>query len=180
MSSAPVAEMRTSTDGALALALAAEAVVAETPVERPHLVPNVVAPVALGAIDVAELQGKMVAALGSVKGQQSASEQIEEAMLALEGDTVSVQTGLSKTMLPVVVNAEAEKILKGVLREVNAALKLVLLPGVPAAASTVKRPARAASSGSAAELAEKHPVVQEARRLFSAEISNVIDLRDKD
>jgi DNA polymerase-3 subunit gamma/tau len=100
-------------------------------------------------------------------------------MLALEGDTVSVQTGLSKTMLPVVVNAEAEKILKGVLRDVNAALKLVLLPGV-AAAGAVKRPARAASAGSAAELAERHPVVQEARRLFSAEISNVIDLRDKD
>jgi DNA polymerase-3 subunit gamma/tau len=178
MSGAPVAEMRTATEGALALA--AEAVVAEVVVERPHLVPNVVAPVALGAIDVAELQGKMVAALGSVKGQQSASEQIEEAMLALEGDTVSVQTGLSKTMLPVVVNADAEKILKGVLRDVNAALKLVLLPGVPAAASTVKRPARAASAGSAAELAEKHPVVQEARRLFSAEISNVIDLRDRD
>ncbi len=31
----------------------------------------------------------------------------------------------------------------------------------------------------AAELAEKHPMVQEAKRLFSAEISNVIDLRDK-
>jgi DNA polymerase-3 subunit gamma/tau len=178
MSGAPAAEMRAATDGALALA--AEAVVAEVPVERPHLVPSVAVPVALGAIDVAELQGKMVAALGSVKGQQSASEQIEEATLAVEGETVSVQTGLSKTMLPVVMNAEAEKILKGVLREVNAALKLVLLPGVAATAGAVKRPARAASAGSAAELAEKHPVVQEARRLFSAEISNVIDLRDKD
>jgi hypothetical protein len=29
-------------------------------------------------------------------------------------------------------------------------------------------------------MAEKHPMVQEARRLFEAEISNVIDLRDKD
>jgi DNA polymerase-3 subunit gamma/tau len=177
-SSGQTAEMRTATDGALALA--AEAVVTEVPVERPHLVPNVVAPVALGAIDVGELQGKMVAALGSVKGQQSASEQMEEATLTVEGETVSVQTGLSKTMLPVVMNAEAEKILKGVLREVNAALKLVLLPGVAAEAGVVKRPPRAASAGSAAELAEKHPVVQEARRLFSAEISNVIDLRDKD
>lgn len=178
MSSAPVAEMRTATDGALALA--AETVVSEVPVERPHLVPSVAAPLAVEAIDVEELQGKMVAALGSVKGQQSASEQLEEAMLALAGQTLSVQTGLSKTMLPVVVNAEAEKILKGVLREVNPALKLVLLPGVSAAATAVKRPARAAGAGSAAELAEKHPVVQEARRLFSAEISNVIDLRDKD
>jgi len=31
-----------------------------------------------------------------------------------------------------------------------------------------------------AEMAEKHPMVQEARRLFSAEISNVIDLREKE
>jgi hypothetical protein len=30
-----------------------------------------------------------------------------------------------------------------------------------------------------AEMAEKHPMVQEARRLFSADISNVIDLREK-
>ena len=178
MSGGTVAEMRTATDGALALA--AEAVVADIPVERPHLVPSVAMPMAVGAIDVAELQGKMVSALGSVKGQQSASEQIEEATLTVDGETVSVQTGLSKTMLPVVVNAEAEKILKGVLREVNAGLKLVLLPGVAAAAGAVRRPARAASAGSAAELAEKHPVVQEARRLFSAEISNVIDLRDRD
>jgi DNA polymerase-3 subunit gamma/tau len=176
MSGAPVAGVRTATDGALALA--AEAVVAEVPVERPHLVPSVAVSVALGAVDVGELQGKMVASLGSVKGQQSASEQIEEATLVVEGETVNVQTALSKTMLPVVVNADAEKILKGVLREVNAALKLVLLPGVAAAAGSAKRPARAASAGSAAELAEKHPVVQQARRLFSAEISNVIDLRD--
>jgi len=164
-----------------AVELAAEPVV-EARVERPHLVPSVVASIAAadGTLDLGELQGKMVAALGSVKGQQSASEQMEEATLTLDGDTLTVQTGLSKTMLPVVVNAEAEKILKGVLREVDASLKLVLLPGAPAAASAVKRPARAASAGSAAELAERHPVVQEAKRLFSADISNVIDLRDKD
>jgi DNA polymerase-3 subunit gamma/tau len=55
--------------------------------------------------------------------------------------------------------------------------KLKLLPGVPAAIDAPKK-ARVAASGSAAELAEKHPVVQEAKRLFAAEISNIIDLRD--
>jgi DNA polymerase-3 subunit gamma/tau len=171
-----VGEMRTaSTEGSLALAV--EPVV-EVRVERPHLVAPMAA-VEVGPLDLAELQGKMVAALGSVKGQTSASEQMEEATLALEGDTLRVQTGLSKTMLPVVMNAEAEKILKGVLREVGgAALMLLLLPGVPAAAQ--KRVTRVAMAGSAAELAEKHPVVQEARRLFSAEISNVVDLRERD
>jgi DNA polymerase-3 subunit gamma/tau len=58
-------------------------------------------------------------------------------------------------------------------------LKLVLLAGVASAAAVKKTP-RVAMAGSAAELAEKHPVVQEARRLFSAEISNVVDLREKD
>jgi DNA polymerase-3 subunit gamma/tau len=173
MSAASV-ETRGATEGSLALAAGA---VAEVRLERPHLVPSVAAPLEL---DLVELQGKMVAALGSVKGQASASEQIEEATLALEGDTVSVQTGLSKTMLPVVMNAEAEKILRGVLRECGGeALKLVLLPGLGAAVA-VKKVARAAMAGSAAEMAERHPVVQEARRLFSAEISNVVDLRGND
>jgi DNA polymerase-3 subunit gamma/tau len=175
--SAVAVETRTATEGALALA--AEPV-AEVRVERPHLVPSMAAAVDVGPLDLVELRGKMVAALGGVKGQQSASEQMEEATLALDGDTLSVQTGLSKTMLPVVVNAEAEKILKGVLRDAGGAvLKLVLLAGVASAAAVKKTP-RVAMAGSAAELAEKHPVVQEARRLFSAEISNVVDLREKD
>jgi DNA polymerase-3 subunit gamma/tau len=179
MSAGAVTETRTSTEGSLALAAepVVRAAVVEVPSERPHLVPSVAVAVEL---DLAELQGKMVAALGSVKGQQSASEQMEEATLALDGDTVTVQTGLSKTMLPVVLNAESERVLKGVLREVGgAALKLVLLAGVASAAS-VKKTSRVAMAGSAAELAEKHPVVQEARRLFSAEISNVVDLRGKE
>jgi hypothetical protein len=49
---------------------------------------------------------------------------------------------------------------------------------VPAAASAPKA-TRVALSGSAAELANKHPLVQQAIELFSAEISNIIDLRDK-
>jgi DNA polymerase III subunit gamma/tau len=79
-----------------------------------------------------------------------------------------------------VINAEAERIIKAALRENGAGtLKLVLLPGSGAAAAKAKKP-RAAKSGSAEELAAKHPVVQEAQRLFGAEIRSVIDLRDSD
>jgi DNA polymerase-3 subunit gamma/tau len=127
---------------------------------------------------VATLQAALAAALAATKGQTSAAEQIEDAELTLTADTLTLQTTLSKTMLPVVVNAEAERILKATLRDHNPALKLVLLPGAPAASVAPKKP-RAALSGSAAELAEKHPIVQQAKRLFSAEISNIIDLRDK-
>jgi DNA polymerase-3 subunit gamma/tau len=56
-------------------------------------------------------------------------------------------------------------------------LKLVLLPG--SASSAAKKP-KIAKAGSVEDMAAKHPVVQEAQRLFNAEIRNVIDLRDSD
>ncbi len=130
------------------------------------------------APDQARIHAALVAALAAVKGQQSASEQIEDATLNITGSTLEIQTNLSKTMLPVILNADAERILKAALREAYAGtLTLKLLPGTPPPSGTPRKP-RQAASGSAAELAEKHPIVQEARRLFSAEISNVIDLRD--
>jgi DNA polymerase-3 subunit gamma/tau len=187
-----------STAGALALATEPHApeaapsavleAVRDVPQERPHLVlPREPAAITSAApstfpahtdFDAAALQAAIVAALSATKGQQSAAEQIEDATVTIAGDTFRIQTTLSRTMLPVLINAETERILKATLRERNAgALKLELLPGAPAPAGP-KKP-RAAVSGSAAELAERHPLVQEARRIFAAEISNVIDLRDK-
>jgi DNA polymerase-3 subunit gamma/tau len=55
---------------------------------------------------------------------------------------------------------------------------LVLLPGT--ATATEKKKPRAAKTGSAQAKAMEHPVVQQAQRLFNAEIRNVIDLRDND
>jgi DNA polymerase-3 subunit gamma/tau len=138
--------------------------------------PAVVA--ATGSIDLEALQHALSRALAEVKGQTSASEQIEDATLSLNGDTLVIQTTLSKTMLPVLINTEADRILKAALRAANVGnLKLQLLPGAPAAASS-KPKVRSAASGSAADLAQKHPLVQQAIDLFSAEISNVIDLRE--
>jgi DNA polymerase-3 subunit gamma/tau len=131
------------------------------------------------APDLDSLHAALVSALAAVKGQQSASEQIEESTLTLNGNTLEIHTTLSKTMLPVVLNADAERTMKSALREINANLTLKLIPGAPSATSAPKKP-RQVASGSVAELAEKHPMVQEARRLFSAEISNVIDLRERE
>ena len=140
----------------------------------------ITAPSEPAALDLNALHTALVSALGSVKGQQSASEQIEESTLALNGNTLEIQTSLSKTMLPVVLNADAERVLKTALRNQGfGSLKLTFLPGASAAAGAPKKE-RKAMSGSAAELAEQHPMVQEARRLFSADISNVIDLREKE
>jgi DNA polymerase-3 subunit gamma/tau len=186
----PIHSEPTATAGSMALAPAplADAPVAEVQTGPQLVVPSIAAPSvpAVAAepspatnLDLESLQSALVAALAAVKGQQSASEQIEEATLKLNDNTLEIHTTLSKTMLPVILNADAERTLKTAMRESNAgSIGLKLIPGVPPAVAGVKKP-RAAASGSAAELAEKHPMVQEARRLFSAEISNVIDLRDK-
>ena len=111
----------------------------------------------------------------NAKSQGSAADAMADAEWTVEGGEVRVQTELSKTMLPMVINAEAEKIVRAALREAGA-LKLVLLPGA-ATAKAAKKP-RVAKSGSAQAKAMEHPVVQQAQKLFDAEIRNVIDLRE--
>ncbi len=140
--------------------------------------PKPVVPFSNGAS--VDLQAAVVAALMNTKGQTSAAEQLEEATWTLDGNTLQIQTTLSKTMLPVLVNAEADKIIRSTLREHGpAGLAFKLLPGTPTTNGAAAKKPRPAQAGSAAELAENHPLVQEARRLFSADISNVIDLREK-
>jgi len=123
----------------------------------------------------AELQRVATEALMNAKSQGSAADALADAEWTVEGGEVRVQTELSKNMLPMVVNPEAEKIVRAALREAGA-LKLVLLPGA-ATAKAAKKP-RAAKSGSAQAKAMEHPVVQQAQKLFDAEIRNVIDLRE--
>jgi DNA polymerase-3 subunit gamma/tau len=125
------------------------------------------------------LQEASIAALMGAKSQATAADAMTDAEWAIVNGEVRVQTELSKAMLPMVVNAEAEKLIKGALRDAGAgALKLVLLPGVKAAAAT-KKP-KAVKTGSAQAMAMEHPIVQRAQTLFNAEIQSVIDLRDGD
>jgi DNA polymerase-3 subunit gamma/tau len=195
----PATGSGTATSGSMALA-PSPFIAPETAQPRPHLVVTAEAPAPIHAAPIhtadiiatpihaptdmapnlTSLQASMVAALAAVKGQTSASEQIEEAIFALNNGTLEIQTMLSERMLPVGINAEAEKILATALRAQNIGVnKLKLLPGAPSAVSTPRK-TRPAASGSAAELAANHPVVQQAKQLFSAEISNIVDLRDKD
>jgi DNA polymerase III subunit gamma/tau len=126
-----------------------------------------------------ELQRVAVDALSAAKNQDTPADAMADAEWTVAGGEIRVQTELSKTMLPMVINAEAEKLVKNALREAGAgALKLVLLPGVKTAASA-KKP-RAAKSGSAQAKAMEHPIVQRAQTLFNAEIRNVIDLTDNE
>jgi len=170
-----------STEGSLALASQTESApeIVATPHAGPHLVVAPAVTLDLAAtVDLAALQSAMIGALVAAKKQQSAADIVEDATFSLGTGSVILQTTLSKAMLPAVINAEAERILKSVLAQQAPGLKLQLLPGTAAATPAPKKP-RAAVSGSAAELAEKHPIVQEAKRIFAADISNVVDLREK-
>jgi DNA polymerase-3 subunit gamma/tau len=124
------------------------------------------------------LQKAAVEALANAKNQDTPADALADAEWVVTDNEVRVQTELSKTMLPMVINPEAEKLVKAALRDAGAgALKLVLLPGVKTAAA--KKP-RAAKSGSVQAKAMEHPIVQRAQTLFNAEIRNVIDLRNGD
>jgi DNA polymerase-3 subunit gamma/tau len=109
--------------------------------------------------------------------QTSAADAMADAVWTVANDEATVQTELSKMMLPVVMNADAEKIARATLREAGIA-RLTLLPGV-AAPAAAKKP-RAARSGSVQAKAMEHPMVQQAQKLFDAEIQTVIDLREND
>jgi DNA polymerase-3 subunit gamma/tau len=129
-----------------------------------------------GGVDAAGLQRAAVEALSSAASQGSASDALADAEWTVLNGEVRIQTELSKTMLPVVVNAEAEKILRAAVVERAPGLRVTLLPGA-AKVAAAKKP-RVARAGSAQAKAMEHPVVREAQRLFQAEIRNVIDLSD--
>jgi DNA polymerase III subunit gamma/tau len=131
-----------------------------------------------GLYSAEALQKAATEALLDAKNQDTPADAVADAEWVVTDTEVRVQTELSKTMLPMVIGAEAERLIKAALRDAGAGtLKLVLLPGAKTAAA--KKP-RVAKSGSVQAKAMEHPIVQRAQTLFNAEIRNVIDLRDND
>ena len=130
-----------------------------------------------GAVDPSAMQKAVVEALKAA-GQGSAADAMSEAAWTSSQSEARVETGISKTMLPVQMNAEAEKIARLALRRFGVT-KLVLLPGSALSPNQGKTP-RAAKSGSAEAKALAHPLVQKGRELFEAEIQTVIDLQGTD
>ncbi len=153
----------------------------ETVVEREPEValPSPVSEEEMGAqtadVDAAVLKQAVVEALTDAK-QGSAADAMSDALWSMREGEILVQMELSKMMLPVVMNAEAEKIARGKLRELAASMKLVLLAG--AARPTGEKKVKVARAGSAQAKAMEHPMVQQAQKLFGAEIQTVIDLSE--
>jgi DNA polymerase-3 subunit gamma/tau len=133
-----------------------------------------------GAASADDLQRAVVEALAGAK-HGSASEAMADAAWTVADGGATIQTELSKTMLPTVINAEAEKIVRNTLRAVGIH-KVTLLPGTnssPTTAGAAKKP-KPARSGSVHAKALEHPMVQAAQKLFDAEVQTVIDLREFD
>jgi DNA polymerase-3 subunit gamma/tau len=148
----------------------------EVPLPAPVLTSSPANGATAAAGDAGDMQRIVVEALSGAR-LASAADAMGDAVWTMTSGEANVQTELSKTMLPVVMNAEAEKVARNALRTAGI-LKLTLLPGTASATGPAKKP-RAAKSGSAQAKAMEHPVVQQAQRLFNAEIRNVIDLRDE-
>jgi len=173
----PIAETRGATAVSVAPAarpalptLVPALAAAPTPISQP--VPDVL-PALAAVAGEATPQDAVVAALAAAR-QSSAADAMADAVWTVADGEASVQTELSKTMLPVVMNADAEKIVRSTLRDAGVS-RLTVLAGAATAAAKKRRPAR---TGSIHAKALEHPMVQQAQKLFDAEIQTVIDLRE--
>jgi DNA polymerase-3 subunit gamma/tau len=129
--------------------------------------------------DPTRLQQAAVDALSAAKSQSTAADAIADSEFTLTGTSLTIQTAVSKTLLPTVLNPEAEKILRATINTLAPGVAIQIVPGAAAKSASSKKP-RSAASGTAAARAMEHPIVQEAQRLFNAEIRNVIDLSSND
>ena len=130
--------------------------------------------------DTDHLQQAAVDALMSARSQTTAADAVVDSDFALAGKALTIQTQISKIMLPTVINAEAEKIIRAAIQSILPGVTITLVPATAAAKASATKKPRAAASGSAQARAMEHPIVQEAQRLFNAEIRNVIDLTPND
>lgn len=150
----PVGE---STDGALALASAAE------------------------APDLERIREAVVAGLANA-GHETAANLIHQGQWTEQGNAIQVELAVRKTMLALTVNAEAEAVVRKTMKAMGATQKIAFVPGENGA-NGGKGPARESAaliSGSAQSAAMENPLVKKTQELFKADIRSVLDLRDKD
>ena len=131
-------------------------------------------PAAMSSLD--DLRDAIVLALDD-KGHQTASALLGAGNWRQEGDTVEVQVAVKKLMLGLVMNPEADKIAKAVMRERGLPPKLSVLPGEGGVGSASM--ARPTPQGSVQAQALDNPLVKQAQELFRAEVRSILDLRDK-
>ena len=110
------------------------------------------------------------------RGHQTASALVGAGRWRQIGDTVEVQVAVKKLMLGLVMNPEADRLAKGVMREMGLPPKLSVVPGEGGTGSPTTRPV---PQGSVQAQAMENPLVKQAQELFRAEVRSILDLRDK-
>ncbi len=143
-------------------------------IAQPVLEPPALEPELATFADASAAQKSAIDVLQSAR-QSSAADALDVATWTLADGEARVQTELSPTMLPAVLNPEAEKIIRTALRTLGIP-KLTLLPRASNTKAAAPKKPRTVRTGSAQAKALEHPMVQQAQKLFNAEIQTVIDL----
>jgi DNA polymerase-3 subunit gamma/tau len=166
----------------------AEAPVAPVPAEPPPAPAKVEAPeaearepisAAAGTAELDAVRDKVSEALDE-QGHTTAASLLAEGRWRYDEDAaIRVEVRVKKTMLGLMMNADAWKIVREALRKAGATQKMTVVPGegMEPAAPGASRPR---SRDSIEAVALGNPLVRQAQELFHAEVRSVLDLRDKD
>ncbi len=112
----------------------------------------------------------------AAKGHHTAAALMNEGAWTQTGNQIEARIGVKPKMLGLVMNPDADKTARQVLRELGFPGKLQVVAGE---GSPSNAPARPVSQGSIEAQALENPLVKQAQELFRAEIIRVVDLRDK-
>jgi len=128
---------------------------------------------------VDELRTAIGSALADA-GHVSAAQLLSSGAWTLETGSLRIEVaGMGRKMLTLTINAAAEKIIRQELQRLGAPARFLVVPSEGAGQQNGSAPMAPPIAGSIQEAALSHPLVQQARELFKAEVRSVIDLRPR-
>ncbi len=133
-----------------------------------------------GTLDLDGMREAAVAALAA-GNHATAATLLGDGKWTETPDGVRVEVAAKKVMLGLVMNAEAEKLVRAAIRPYagQPPRPVQWVPGESGSAGAKAAPARPLPAGSVQALAMENPLVQQAKDLFQAEVRSVVDLRGK-
>jgi DNA polymerase-3 subunit gamma/tau len=140
--------------------------------------PAASAPPPAGSADLDAVRDKVTAALDD-QGHATAASLLSDGRWWYDEDgAIHVEVGVKPTMLGLMMNAEAWKIVREALRQAGATQKMTVVPGEGVKPSGGTPRPRSRDSIEAVALG--NPLVRQAQEMFHAEVRSVLDLRDKE
>ncbi|HWA93437.1 MAG TPA: DNA polymerase III subunit gamma/tau [Terracidiphilus sp.] len=140
--------------------------------------PSASTPAASSSQDTDAMRDAVVSALNE-GGHTSAAQLLHSGRWTVDGSNLRIEVAsMSKKMLALTVNAQAEKIIRQVLQKMNAPARFLVVPGESATNTSSSLPS-SAPAGSAQQLAMENPLIKRAQEIFNAEVRSVLDLRTK-